>query len=216
LQKNTNTSLLEVARQLGSLIQAHNDEAERDCRLSSPVLAALHETGLLRMVTPKSLGGLEVDPVTRALVIEEIAGHDTAAGWTLANPLDWAYLSARLPDEGIEEIYGSGGDVLRAAQFGRPITAVRASGGYRISGQGPFVSNCYDANWIAMTAIVTLEDQTQDDDKGEPEVLMVYFPSATLTPEETFDFPKNQVRILHREKVATAAHRLYLRAGDNF
>jgi alkylation response protein AidB-like acyl-CoA dehydrogenase len=105
---------------------------------------------------------------------------------------------------------------LRAAQFGRPITAVRASGGYRISGQGPFVSNCYDANWIAMTAIVTLEDQTQDDDKGEPEVLMVYFPSATLTPEETFDFPKNQVRILHREKVATAAHRLYLRAGDNF
>ena len=86
MQKNTNTLLIEAARQLGPLIQAHNDEAERDCRLSSPVLAALHETGLLRMVTPKSLGGLEVDPVTRALVIEEIAGHDTAAGWTLATP----------------------------------------------------------------------------------------------------------------------------------
>jgi len=45
---------------------------------------------IVRMCTPRSLGGLEVDPLTRALVIEEISGHDTAAGWTLANPLDWA------------------------------------------------------------------------------------------------------------------------------
>jgi alkylation response protein AidB-like acyl-CoA dehydrogenase len=64
------------------------------------------------MCTPQSLGGLEVDPLTRALVIEEIAGHDTAAGWTLANPLDWAYLCARLPDAGAEEIYSRGADVV--------------------------------------------------------------------------------------------------------
>ena len=64
------------------------------------------------MCTPRSLGGLEVDPITRALVIEEIAGHDTAAGWTLENPLDWAYLCARLPDEGAEEIYSGGTNIL--------------------------------------------------------------------------------------------------------
>lgn len=70
LQTDTNASLIEAARGLAPLIQEHNEEAERESRLSPPVLAALHETGLLRMVTPKSLGGLEVDPVTRALVIE--------------------------------------------------------------------------------------------------------------------------------------------------
>ena len=187
MQTDTDAALIEAARMIGPLIQAHNDEAERDCRLSPPDLAALHETGLLRMVTPKSMGGLEVDPVTRALVIEEIAGHDTAAGWTLANPLDWAYLSARLPDEAIEEIYGSGADVLIAVQFGRPITAVRESGGYQISGQGPFVSNCYDDNWIAMTAIVTSEDQTQDGDHGEPEMLMVYFPRESCQIIDTWN-----------------------------
>ena len=47
-------------------------EAERERRLSRPVLDALYETGLLRMCTPRSLGGLEVDPITRALVTEEI------------------------------------------------------------------------------------------------------------------------------------------------
>jgi indole-3-acetate monooxygenase len=94
------TALLEAARRIAPVIREHADEAERERRLSPPVLAALHDAGLLRMCTPRSLGGLEVDPLTRARVIEEISGHDTAAGWTLANPLDQAYLCARLPDAG--------------------------------------------------------------------------------------------------------------------
>ena len=109
MKTNADTTLIEAARRIAPVIREHNGEAERERRLSRPVLDALYETGLLRMFTPRSLGGLEVDPITRALVIEEIAGHDTAAGWTLENPLDWAYLCARLPDEGAEEIY-SGGD----------------------------------------------------------------------------------------------------------
>jgi indole-3-acetate monooxygenase len=117
------------------VIREHNAEAERERRLSPPVLAALHEAGLLRMFTPRSLGGLEVDPLTRALAIEEISGHDIAAGWTLANPLDQAYLCARLPDAGAEEIYGHGADVVIAGQFGHPLQAAPAQGGYRITGR---------------------------------------------------------------------------------
>jgi alkylation response protein AidB-like acyl-CoA dehydrogenase len=135
---------LEAARRLAPVIRQYNEEAERERRLSPPVLAALHEAGLLRMCTPRSLGGLETDPIARALVIEEISGHDTAAGWTLANPLDWAYLCSGLPDEGAEEIYAHP-NVVIAAQFGRPMQATSSPGGYRITGRAPFVSNCYDA-----------------------------------------------------------------------
>ena len=60
---------------------------------------------------------------------EEIAGHDTAAGWTLANPLDWAYLCARLPDAGAEEVYCHGQNAVIAAQFGRPMRGTPAPGG---------------------------------------------------------------------------------------
>src|ERR1700731_1263915 len=98
-------TLIEAARRLAPVIRQYNEEAERERRLSPPVLAALHEAGLLRMCAPRLLGGLETDPITRALVIEEISGHDTAAGWTLANPLDWAYLCSGFPDAGAEEIY---------------------------------------------------------------------------------------------------------------
>src|SRR5262245_62320461 len=145
------TSLLDAAREIAPIVRAHSEEAERERRLSQPVVKALRETGLLRMSTPRSLGGLETDPVTRALVCEEIGRHASAAAWTLENPLDWAFFCCRLPDEGAEEIYSRGVDILIAAQFGRPLKATSTSGGYRISGRAPFVSNCYDADWISST-----------------------------------------------------------------
>lgn len=165
------TSLLDAARAIAPTIREHSEEAERERRLSRPVLNALRETGLLRMATPRSLGGLETDPVTRALVGEEIGRHDSAAAWTLENPLDWACFCCRLPDEGAEEIYRDGPDVLIAAQFGCPLSATSTSGGYRISGRAPFVSNCHDADWISSTVRVD-----EDSAAGEAEMRMVYFP----------------------------------------
>src|SRR5689334_19689584 len=79
-------SLIDAAREIAPIIQEHSHEAERERRLSQPVLKALRETGLLRMNTPRSLGGLETDPVTRALVVEEIGRHDSAAAWNLGEP----------------------------------------------------------------------------------------------------------------------------------
>ena len=172
------TSLIDAARRIGPIIREHNAEAERGRRLSRPVLDALYETGLLRMFTPRSLGGLEANPITRALVVEEISGHDTAAGWTLENPLDWAYFCARLPDQGAEEIYSRGAGILIAAQYGRPLNATSTEGGYRISGRAPFLSNCYDADWIASTAFV--------DGDLESEV-MVYFPRENCEIVDTWD-----------------------------
>lgn len=164
-------SLMDKARAIAPIIREYAAEAERERRLSKPVLNALRETGLLKMATPKSLGGLETDPITRALVVEEVGRHDSAAGWTLENPVDWAYFCSRLPDEGAEEIYGKGADILIAAQFGRPLTAKSEAGGYRVSGRAPFVSNCHDADWISCTALVDADKHPD----SEPEMRMVYF-----------------------------------------
>jgi indole-3-acetate monooxygenase len=172
------TSLIDAARKIGPIIRDHNAEAERERRLSRPVLDALYETGFLRMFTPRSLGGLEANPITRALVVEEISGQDTAAGWTLENPLDWAYFCARLPDQGAEEIYSRGADILIAAQYGRPLNATSTEGGYRISGRAPFLSNCYDADWIASTAFV---------DGDQESGVMVYFPRENCEIVDAWD-----------------------------
>ncbi|MEW6581726.1 MAG: acyl-CoA dehydrogenase family protein [Actinomycetota bacterium] len=183
VQWEPDASLIDAAREIAPIVRAHSEEAERERRLSRPVLAALRESGLLRMTTPRSLGGLETDPVTRALVGEELGRHDSAAAWTLENPLDWAFFCARLPDEGAEEIYRGGADVLIAAQFGRPLRATSTAGGYRVSGRAPFVSNCHDADWISSTVLVDADGSTGD----EPEVRMVYFPREQCDIVDTWD-----------------------------
>ena len=172
------TSLVDAARRLAPIILEHAQEAEQERRLSRPVLEALREAGLLRMFVPRSLGGLEVTPITRALVVEELSAQDTAAGWTLENPLDWAYLCGRLPDRGAEEIYGGSADIVIAAQYGRPLNAISTQGGYRISGRAPLFSNCYDADWIASTAFV---------DGDAESLVMVYLPRAKCEVLDTWD-----------------------------
>ena len=175
-------TLIDAAREIGPIIREHASEAEQKRRLSKPVLDALRQTGLLKMATPKSLGGLETDPITRALVVEEVGRHDSAAGWTLENPVDWAFFCSRLPDAGAEEIYNKGANILIAAQFGRPLNAKSVDGGYRVSGRAPFVSNCHDADWISCTALVDA-DKNPD---SEPPIRMVYVPATACEIIDTW------------------------------
>ncbi len=75
--------LLETAAEIGPFISQYIDEEESNRRISRPVLNALREAGFLRLFLPKTLGGIEADPLTVAKVVEEVARHNTAAGWSI-------------------------------------------------------------------------------------------------------------------------------------
>lgn len=136
------------------VIRAHVEEAETARRLPKTVLDALAGAGLFRMLTPRSLGGLELHPVSCARVIEEVAGIDSAAGWTLmtANSVDW--WCARLPADGAEELYADNRDAVITSAFHPPLEAVREDSGYRVSGRRPLASGIGSADWLMVTALV--------------------------------------------------------------
>jgi alkylation response protein AidB-like acyl-CoA dehydrogenase len=180
------TTLIDAARRILPVIRDHSAEAERERRLSSVVLHALTDAGLLHMCTPRSLGGLEVDPLTCARVIEEVAGADSAAGWTLVNPLNYAFFCARLPDAGAEEIYRCGPHAVIAGPFHPPIQATPVAGGYRLTGRAPFASNCHDATWIARVAIVMERATPRLQANGVPEVLFAIVPVEACDIIETW------------------------------
>jgi alkylation response protein AidB-like acyl-CoA dehydrogenase len=73
--------MVAVARDVGSIVAKHVDTTERNRRLAPPVIDALRAAGLFRLFTPRGLGGLEIDPVTFARVVEEVSTFDSAAGW---------------------------------------------------------------------------------------------------------------------------------------
>src|SRR4029450_3532316 len=98
------TTLLHPTRRITPVIRAHRAHAERDRCLSAPVVDAMAEAGLWRLGVPRSPGGLEVDPLTCARVVEEVALADSVVGWALTNPMIFAWSCARLSDAGAETV----------------------------------------------------------------------------------------------------------------
>ena len=158
--------LIARARELGPFVREHLQEAERERRLSKPVQEALRAAGLQRMFTPQSLGGLELDPVTCARVVEEVASFDSAAGWALQASNVNAWWACRLPDAGAEEIYGSDPSEPVAAAFHPPQRAVEVPGGFRVTGRAPLASNIHDCEWVLFSAMIMDGEQPRMTELG--------------------------------------------------
>ena len=106
--------LLNSVRALEPLIRAHAEEAERNHRLSPPVVAALKEAGLFRMYIPQALGGFEVPPHVLYRVVEEIARLAGSTGWCVFIGAVVGVFGSFLPDAVAKQIFGSDPDVLLA------------------------------------------------------------------------------------------------------
>src|SRR3954469_19627298 len=87
-------SPLDAARALGPSIRAAADQIERDRRLPPPLVDALAAAGVFRLLVPRALGGLEVEPAMMIDVVEEIARANGSAGWCAMIGATSAVLSA--------------------------------------------------------------------------------------------------------------------------
>jgi alkylation response protein AidB-like acyl-CoA dehydrogenase len=171
MRTNTDAELLDAVQRIAPVIKQHADEAERVGRLSPATVEAMRAARLFRMFNPKTLGGLEVSPLTCARVIEAVAALDSAAGWTLTNVLAYAFFCARLPEEGTQEIFSGDPDAIIAGPFHPPLHASPVPGGFHISGRAPLASNCREAAWLAVSAIVMEGDRPSTDAQGIPQTI---------------------------------------------
>jgi len=134
-QQEAEAHLFERIRALAPVIREHAATAEQERRLPKPVHQALIAGGFQRMLAPRSLGGFELDPVSCASVVEEIAGIDSATAWALQAPNVNVWWASKLSDQGAEEFYGSDPSRMMAAAFHPPQQAVEVAGGYRVTGR---------------------------------------------------------------------------------
>ncbi len=141
--------LVRQARAMHPMLRAFAEQIDREQRFPPELVAHLHEAGFYRMVMPRSLGGLQVDPVTYTGVVETLAEGCGSVGWNVANNSIAKLVTLGLTDEGVQELHDQGPDfVVAGTAVAGGGQAVPVPGGYRVTGHWTFGTGCMEANWM--------------------------------------------------------------------
>jgi indole-3-acetate monooxygenase len=131
------------------VIRGSHAEIERAQRLPKALVEQLHAAGFYRLVIPRELGGLQVDPLTSLRVVELVSEGAGSVGWNLANNSIGQLITLGLPDEGAHEIYAHGADtVIAGTAVPGGGQAVPVEDGDRVSSRWRFGSGCQESSWL--------------------------------------------------------------------
>jgi len=135
------------ARELAPLLTAAAPRIDAACELPPDVLDAMHAQGMFRLLVPRSLGGAELDPATYIQCVEAIAGGDASVAWCMNQGSGCSMSAGFLEPSVAREVFGGARDVL-AWGMGPGAKAIRADGGWRITGNWAFASGSRHATWL--------------------------------------------------------------------
>jgi alkylation response protein AidB-like acyl-CoA dehydrogenase len=121
------------------------------------------------MTLPRSLGGLQADPLTYTRAAEILAEGLGSVGWNIANNGIATLVTLGLPDDGVDELYGKHIPTViagTAVQGGGQAVAV--DGGYRVTGRWSFGSGCQEAAWMLGSFQILEDGEPRRSPEGKP------------------------------------------------
>jgi 3-hydroxy-9,10-secoandrosta-1,3,5(10)-triene-9,17-dione monooxygenase len=143
------------ARELVPRLKARAANAEELRRCPDESVRELNDSGLMRLLQPRRVGGSEVDWVALVDVSSELARGCGSTAWNWANWAVHHWMLALWPRQCQDEVWGADPSVLIAsAIMFPPGKATRVPGGYRLSGRWPFSSGVDQSAWNMMGAVV--------------------------------------------------------------
>ena len=161
-------------------------EAERERRLTAPLVAAMSEAGLFRMLVPRELGGGEATPAQLVDAVEVLANGDGAAGWCLAVLSTSGMLAAYLPEQQAAEVYGDP-QAITGGVFNPKGRAVDGPDGMLTSGRWPFASGCEHCDWLMGGCLVERDGEILKLESGAPDIRLLLFPAREVTIHDTWN-----------------------------
>ncbi len=165
------------ARAVAPVIAAQGDAIEQARRLTAPVLDALHDARLFRMLLPRAFGGDEVHPVEYVRAVEEISGQDGSTGWCVFVACSASLLAAYMEPAAAQDVWGGPRATAAWGPPGPPV-ADAVPGGYRVSGIWSFASGCPHASWMGAHCQVREPDGTlRRHPTGRPLIRSLMFPA---------------------------------------
>jgi alkylation response protein AidB-like acyl-CoA dehydrogenase len=171
---------------LTELIRAECRDMDVTRKVPRPVIDALQQAGIFRLMAPMSIGGSEVDPMTFLNVVEATSYADGSVGWCVMIGGCYATFGGMLPFEAAREIYGDP-ETISAGAFRPGGTAVEADGGFRISGRWQFASGSSHANWYVGGCVIQKDGEPVMGPMGLPLMREFFFPASATEIIDTWD-----------------------------
>jgi alkylation response protein AidB-like acyl-CoA dehydrogenase len=177
-QSVAEAQLVQVAREMASVVGAHAEQTEQQRTLAEPSAKALRAAGLFTLGTPRRYDGLGAGVRTAVDVCAELAAGCASSSWLVGIQYGAALFASQLPDAVRTAIWTSAPDALLcgAANPSGSVTAV--SGGLELSGRWPWISGIDHAAWVLLGIV--------REDRGGPERGLALVPASALTVADTW------------------------------
>jgi len=153
------SDLLARGRAIAVLARERAQQTETDRRVGDDMIERMRQADLLRIMQPRSYGGLEHGFDVFAQVVATIASGCGSTGWVYALLASHQWLIACFSKAAQDEIWDDC-DALAAGAYAPVALAVAADGGYRISGVGTFCSGCDNAQWQLLGGMIPRAEGT--------------------------------------------------------
>jgi len=178
----TDRDLDRAAQELGALARSLAVRTEQERRLPDELVSSLRASGLLRAGAPAALGALESPPAVTLGCAETIARGDASAGWCVSIAATSSLLSAYLPEEGTNEVFGRN-DAVAAGVWAPSGTARSVDGGLRVSGRWRFCSGITHSDYLFAGCVL---DTGAPRESGPPVLRVVGIPTGELEIPDTW------------------------------
>ena len=119
----------------------------------------LHDSGLFRIVQPKSVGGAEFDYVALVDCADALGQGDASVAWNFANLASHQWMLGMFDKRAQDLVWNKDANALIASSFIFPAGRARkADGGYVLRGSWPFSSGVESSEWNMLASVVASED----------------------------------------------------------
>ncbi|MDR7303894.1 acyl-CoA dehydrogenase family protein [Haloactinomyces albus] len=167
--------VLDAVEATAEEISAQGSANESRGKLSDAAAKLLRDTGAIRMLQPKTHGGLEAHPREFAETVMRIAGLDGSTGWVAGivgvHPWEMAMADPKVQ----QEIWGEDNDTWIASPYA-PMGQLRpVDGGYIFNGRWQFSSGTDHCDWIFLGGFLT---DAEGEQLQPPQSVHVILPRA--------------------------------------
>jgi len=184
--EQSTADVIKAVDRLAPEVAERASEGERLGCVPPDLFAKLQDAGLINLMLPKSLGGLELDPQTVIDLITTISHADGSAGFTVLT-LNATFYVAWLSDDAARTVL-SGTPRAVATVFTPRGTAIpQDDGSLLVTGRWPFNTGCRNASWFCNGVIVMDGDKPAVVPPGRPDWRLVFAPAEQCEILDTWD-----------------------------